>query len=413
MIKPSLILIMIAVLAIIGAGMLFYQGDRPEIKAPERVGNRILKDAVFDDKLKAIDIKKGDVSVRLERKDKTTWVLASHNNRPAKIDRIDQLIVDAGSAKIEGTREGKLERFGLDEKGLTQLAFDCGEKKHALILGKSPDFSKAFVKTDSGSAIYEVDKGLDISAGIRTEKDDRILDPTYFYDLRLLSIPVDSIIDVTVARGKDTVRVRKTIVGKDPLEPKSEVKKDDKFEWLIVEPEKQPADENAVSRITNQFITLNVKKYADGVSDKEAGLDAPTATVTLRTMDGVEHVLTFGRIEGEDVYLALKGRADKFVTYKFTFDNIALTLADLKKKEPPKANIEEPKPAPKPDYEKNLSADEKEKIRKEVETQMEQTPAPKPKSEAPPPPPPPVDKATGEPEPKAPPAVIKHEEKKD
>ncbi|HYF48463.1 MAG TPA: DUF4340 domain-containing protein [Planctomycetota bacterium] len=407
MIKPSVILALLVLLVLMAVGIFVYQGDRPSIKPVEKVGSPVLKDAKLTN-VTAIDIKKGDVAVRLEQKAEKQWIVASHNGRPAKLDRIDQLVLDVGQAKIESTREGKPETFGLDEKSQAQVHVTSGGEKYSLIVGKSPDYSKAFVKTDAAGPIYEVDKGLDMSIGVRTDKDERVLDPTYFYDLKLISVPVDDIIDITVTKGKDTVRVRRAIVDKELIEPKTEVAKDAKLEWRIVEPSQQPADDGAVGRITNQFIAMNFKKYVEGVSDKDAGLDNPSAKVAIKTKDGAEHVLTFGKIDGEDVYLSINGRSDKFMIYKFTFDQVALTLDDLKKKEPPKANVEEPKPLPAPDNQKNLTQEEKDKIRKEVEAQMPKAPEPKPKADAPPPPPP----VAPEPEQKAPPAVIKDDAEK-
>jgi hypothetical protein len=400
MIKPGFILALLAILVVVGLSYFLIQSDRPDIKAPEKVGDRILKDAKLDN-VTAIELKKDNIAIKIEKKEKN-WLITSQKNRPAKADRIEQLIGDAGGAKIESTRDGNPETFKLDDKERTELILTSNGTPYTLYLGKSPDYSKSFVSLDKGGVIYEVDRGLEMSAGVRTEKEARLLDPSYFYDLKVLTANADDIIDVAVKKGHDLVRVQRVIPGKGPVEPKQEIPKDTKLEWWITEPEGVAAEETAVTRITNSFISMNMKKYADGISDKDSGLDHPAAKIRIRLKDGTEHTMTFGKVEREDVYAAIDGRDDRFVIFKFTYDNVALTLNDLKKKEPGKdASVNEPRPNPQPNPADSLTPEEKERIRQATEAQMNNKPV-KPKDNIPTPPPLEPKKET-----KEPPAVIK------
>jgi hypothetical protein len=404
MIKPSLVVALLALCVVMGLGFFLIKEQRPAIKTPEKIGARLIKDASLAS-TNLIEIKKSGATIKLEKKDKN-WVLASHKNRLAKSDRIDQLLADTGSARIEGTRTGAPEKFALDEKNVTELSLSGGDKV-TLWLGKSPDYSKAFVRSEKDGPIYEIDKGLDTSAAVRTEKEDRILDPAYFFDLKIIGMSADEIIDIAIKKGNESVRVRR-FAGDKAVEPKQDLK-DAKTEWRIVEPEALPADDSGVSRVTNQVLSLNMKKYADGVSDADAGFDKPSATAKFVLKDGTEHLLTFGKIDGEDVYLSVNGKEDRYVIYKFTYDNLTLGVGDLKKKPETKDEGEKKSDAHEHTPGDGHVHDEKPAEKKE--------PAPAPvappaaKTEVPPPPPAKVEDQT---KPALPPAVVKQpaEEKK-
>jgi hypothetical protein len=68
MIKPGFILTLLGILVVVGLGYFLIQGDRPTITPPEKVGDRILKDVKFDG-ITAIEIKKDEVDVKIEKKD--------------------------------------------------------------------------------------------------------------------------------------------------------------------------------------------------------------------------------------------------------------------------------------------------------------------------------------------------------
>ena len=80
MIKPNVIIVLLVLCALLLAGFYLLKGDRPKVKLPAGLGEKLLKD--FNrDSVKTIEIKKGDVSLKMEKKDKD-WVLASQKGAP-------------------------------------------------------------------------------------------------------------------------------------------------------------------------------------------------------------------------------------------------------------------------------------------------------------------------------------------
>ena len=396
MIKPNMIIVLLLLCALLGVGFLLIKGDRPAVKPPSGQGEKLLK-GFNRDSVKTIEIKKGGVTLKLLKKDKEKdWTLASHKGRAAKRDRVDTLLDNVGMASKDPRNSTDAKLFHLDEKNRTEAVFESDAAKVTLYIGKSPDYNKSFVRTEEGGPIYEVDRGLDTDAGVRTEGDNRILDPAYFYDLSIkLASSADDIIDIAVKKGHEVVRVQKVLPGKGPVQPKQELGKDEKPVWWVTEPEGGPADDSNVSSIASNFTNLNAKSYADNVPEKERGLDKPSAKVVLRLKDGTQQTLTFGKIDSDDVILSIAGKPDPYKVYKYVYDSVT---KDLKKKEEEKKDEKKAEAAP---------------LKTEVKP-------PEPKSAAEPPknlvapttPPPPPAKIEQEAKPILPPAVTKESEPK-
>ena len=338
MIKPSAILLLLALFFVLMTGYLLIPASRPQVLAPAANGEKLIKEFNFDS-VKVIEIKKGDAQVKIEKKD-GNWVLPMQKNRPARKDRIEtQLIKDLKDAKLEDTRPGKDSLFGLDDAERTELTMFNETGKTTVYLGNSPATNKVFARPQPAGPVLEIDKGLDTLAGVRVDGTKRILDPAYFYDLKVLSYNNDDLIDIVIKKGHDVTRIQKVVPGKGPVEPKKEIAKDDKPVWWITEPDSGEADENSIKTIVSNFAALNVKSYADDVAEKDRGLDAPTAKVKLRLKDGTEHDLIFGKIGAEDVIVSIAGRQDVFKVYKYVYDTLT---RDFKKKDEEKKESGEP-----------------------------------------------------------------------
>jgi hypothetical protein len=160
-----------------------------------------------------------------------------------------------------------------------------------------------------------------------------VLDPSYFYDLTVLNINTDDLIDIAIKKGHDVLRLQKVIPGKGPLQPKQEPGKDDpKPVWWITEPDAGAADDAAIARLTGQT-HFNAKAYADTVPEKDRGFDKPAAKVKLRLKDGTEHSIIFGKVDPSEVFVQVEGRPDPYKIDKYIFDALTQDAGELKKKE--------------------------------------------------------------------------------
>jgi hypothetical protein len=367
MIKPSVIVILLAVCALLGIGILLVQGDRPIPTQTIKEGTPLIPDFKPAD-VNSVHIKKADTEIKMEKKD-GNWVLTSHKNRPAKVDRIDALLNNVRDAKLQGQRTGGDATFNLDAESRIELTMDGASGKTQLFLGKSPEWGKCFVRTtDSGPAL-ETDKPLDTDASARTEGSGRVIDVQHFYDLRIVAVSQDDVNEIVIARnnGKEVQTFKLQKVEPDqkaideakkaaeaepepepePASPHghagSKAKKDTtpKPVWWIVEPKKALADEAAVNSILSNLSNLNAKSYAEGLKPEDSGLMNPVAKATLVTKEGKQYAISFGKQEGDEVVLQIAGKNDLFKAYKYVLENLQ---KDLEKKE--EAEKEGPAVAP-------------------------------------------------------------------
>ena len=391
MIKPSTILVLLGLCALLALGFLVLKSSRPVPKPAEPFGSRLFPDGLGD--VKSIEIKKDGVTLKLDRKNKD-WFMTSQKNRPAKSERVSQLLTDSATASIIGPRSGAASLFKLDEQNRITVSFIRETGKTELFVGKSSDYSKAFVRTTPDGPILEIDRSLDNSAGVKTDVDVRTLDPALFYDLKLLALNANDVIELDITKKNEVIRLQRVIPGKGPLEPKQEPPKDGpQPEWRITAPENMAAEDGAVGRATSALANLNAKGYADEIEPGKAHLDDPLAKVKVRLKDGSEHDLVFGlELDKDDIILAVDGKPELYKVNGYIYEGLAQKLEDLKKKEPVKKEAAQKAP------EKKDAAAPADTEKSEDNTAPRSEPPPK--SEAPPPPPPPAKKdSTPTPEP--------------
>ena len=306
--------------------------DRPFVNSVAPTSSKVL-DALEPDKVKAIEIKKSGVEIKLERKDKN-WTMAGAKNRAANGERIDSLLSSLKDAIIVDPRSGDPKIFALDDAERTDVTLhrEAGDLK--LSVGKNNSLNASFIRKSGDEQVYEINKALDSDSGVRTENDKRVLDPTWFYDLKIFKISTDDIIDLAIKKGHNVVRIQRTIPGKGPIQPKQETAKDDpKPVWWITEPEGMEANDSTLNSICSNIANLNAKSYADTMPEKDRGLDKPGVKIRVLLKDGTEHTLTFGKIEGDDVVMSVSDKSDPYKVYKYVFDSVNKELADLKKKD--------------------------------------------------------------------------------
>ena len=389
----QLLISLLVLFGILTIAVVMFQGTRPIVNSAAAKKSKIL-DGLEPEKVASIGLKKGGVEVKLEKKDKS-WFLATSKNRAASTERVDSLLNSLKEASVVDTREGAPTVFEMDDAQRLDVTLHRESGDLKLIVGKNSGFNDGFVRKEGDETNYEIDKSIDSDAGVRTESDKRILDPAWFYDLKVFKITADDIIDVAIKKGHDVIRIQRVIPGKGPVQPKQELVKDDpKPIWWITEPEGFEANDATINSICSNLANLNAKSYADAVPEKDRGLDKPTVKVKLILKDGTEHNLAFGKIDGDDVVMSVSGKSDPYKVYKYVFDTVNKELADLKKKEEDKKDEKKDAGAPAPKF--------------QFPPNMVPQPGQHPVSPAvhlpPPPPPPPAAQA---PAPVLPPAVVK------
>ena len=338
--KTTLLSILLILGAVLLLGYVFIKGDRPDATSGDDQVGVLLKE-FSPDAVKSIVLKKGATEVELKRDDKK-WIMPKQKNRAALSSRVDDLLKGAKDALVVKPRSNKnLDIYQLSPAKRTEVVFEREAGKTRLSIGKPLEYSSSFVQREDLGGVLEIDKNLAQNAGVREEKSEFILDPAYFYDLAILADTPEDCIAITITKTGEAkggapaiekFQFVKTIPGKGPIAPKQEIGKDDKPVWEMIAPEKAPADEGKIASLCSTLLKLTAKGYADEVADKDRGLDKPAATVSLSLKDGTVRDISFGKIDKDEVFVAVAGKPDAFKVYKYVYDT-ATNTADLKKKE--------------------------------------------------------------------------------
>lgn len=342
--KMTLFLVSVIIVSVLLI-LNFVLGDRlPAPVSTDAERGMLLRDFKAD-AVTAISLKKGEVAIDLVKKEKE-WAMPLQKNRTAKIDRIIKLLGDIETAYNSGPRASKnLEPFDLTPSKRAEVTLDAGGKKTTLYIGKNLPETGSFVQRDANGAVLEVDKYLSTDAGVREEKGATVLDPAFFYDLKIFSDSADDAIDVVIKKGNEIFRIQKVLPGKGPLTANQKLTKEDKPEWWITEPEGGPAEEAKVRSICSTMLNLTGKGYADEIADKDRGFDKAPAKILIRLKDGAERSMTFGKIDGDDVLVSAVGKADAFKVNKYVYDTCTKT-DEIKKKEEKKEDPEKKEDKP-------------------------------------------------------------------
>jgi hypothetical protein len=374
MIKPGIILALLLLCVALLSAVYLIKGDRPRADALLKVGGHLV-DGIEAPDINSISIKKSSTEINLQRAARG-WTLASHKNRPVAEERMKELIAMILQTVVIDTREADDKDFELDAENRTEITINTPAGKKQIYVGASIDGlangapARSFARTSTTGPVYEIDSALDLAAGIVTENDKRVLDPRRFYDLKIMKVNSQEVIDIAIKKAHQLVRVQRVIPGKGTVPVGYTTQEGDaKPVWWITEPQGYPAEPIAVSQVLTQVMDLDAKAYADGVSLEQAGLAEPSAKIRIVMRNGAEHIFTFGKITGDQVYLKINNNENIFVVYRYRFDSMAIGFDDLKLKD---AVGSEPEALPRP----------KEIVPAKVDPQPRKSPV------APPPPPP-------------------------
>ncbi|MCD6496967.1 MAG: DUF4340 domain-containing protein [Deltaproteobacteria bacterium] len=168
--------------------------------------------------------------------------------------------------------------------------------------GKAYDGELVASSTGPGSVVFCVKK-RDVDMIARPERQLR--------DIKLLSLTADQLSRIEIRSGNSVLVVA-----------------DDKG-WKIVQPKlPKGQDESGMGRISKfiddvqaftvlGFIRPGTESATGGATVRPAyGLDKPTATLTLKTVDGREEILDIGSEQGQNLYVRRRGEQDVLTVYK-------------------------------------------------------------------------------------------------
>jgi hypothetical protein len=213
------------VFAVLVVAFLLVKPSRPEVTsgAGAKAGQALVKD-FKPDEVRNVKLVKGDRTIQLAKQG-DQWVVTSKGDRPADDGRVKSLLDAVRDAKVKEDRAGSKETFELDEKRRLSIQVSGADEKTlaSIVAGKSPDLGTGFVLDGQGDAakVLLVDQNFADKAQVSTENDKQLLSEDKWYDLKLLRITSEDVIDVAFQKGDQKWRIQKVIEGVGPVKPQS------------------------------------------------------------------------------------------------------------------------------------------------------------------------------------------------
>ncbi len=328
--KPKQTVILGVAVAVVIAGIVLYH----RVYQPRQQASRQAALSAFPGldsaKVAAIELQKGSYSIKLNKKGEH-WVVASEADYPADTEGITQMLDAAKSLRLADLASSKAKTHALfevtDDQGLKVKFLDQSGKSLAqLLVGKRGDnYGTAYFRKAGDDTTYLA--GQNLSSIFDRSKDT-------WKDKSIAQFEVSQPGELTIKGDKDTLTLRKVA---------------EKGAWELIEGETESlANKTVIEGILRGFGSLRTLEFP-AVDLKEAGLDSPGRSVTVKLPGNAEISLLVGKLDSANNRYYLK-RADLpaiFLVSKYQVDNLFKTKDELlSKEENPEASPQIPLPPP-------------------------------------------------------------------
>lgn len=301
------LLIFVALLIVV-----IYMQYRPE--KGERQGERPRPMAKIDtDKIQKIMVTARGATVVLTRKDKDSWKLTQPVDYPA-----DKQAVDSTIEKLRNLEFGDLvselaDKHGEyevnDQKGVRVVLSDGAKNMADFYLGKEID-SFTMLRLNGNNQIFQ-------AVGSLRPMFDR---------------------EIKGWRNRNIINFKSEEARKLEITTKegaiSLTRPDEKTAWKV-ERSSSPIDrldESTVSNVISSLSSLSAADFADDMKLDQAGLDQPSATLSVSLKAGEPITLLIGNHKNDDFWVQRKGASQVLVIKKFTAENLQKRPIDFRDK---------------------------------------------------------------------------------
>ncbi len=290
---------LLGIVIIIGLLVLLTRGSSNKQPGGPALLNRPLYSEFTAGEAAKIELTRAGEGVTLEKRGADWWI-AAPAEFPADAKGVKRLLDKVAALKpveLISTNPDKHALFEVGDKGL-QVAISGGDGKPlaAFTIGKrGANFSSTYIRK------VEADEVLLVADALKAQFDKQ---PKKWRDRTILSFDKETARQITIDDG-----VMKIVLDRD-----------DTGAWHITEPEEAPASKAALDGLLATLSNFEAADFDDDATLESAGLDTPSASITVNTSEGQALNLHIGKAKDdrytyarrgdrETVYLIFKGRA--------------------------------------------------------------------------------------------------------
>jgi hypothetical protein len=307
-------LTLVALLIILG--LIAYLFEWREVKEKkEAVERREIFPQFKEDEAATIEIKSKDRKVSLSKKEGKWLVSLNGSNYPAEKEEVENVFQTVKAMKRENvvsTYPAKYPVFEVDRENGVEVKLsklDNTPFAHFFVGKNGPDLFSTYIRVEGEKEVLLL-SGILKAAFYKELKDWR--------DKTIFNLKSEEIVQIDITSPKKKISL----------------KKDEKGNWEMVEPEKAKTKKEAVEGIVNTLATLKTYDFEDGADLKAAGLTNPSSRIQIGMKDNSSSTLLIGKEKDASKYYVK--RADNptiFLVQKYDLEPVMKDYAELKEGE--------------------------------------------------------------------------------
>jgi hypothetical protein len=291
-------------------GLVYFLNTRPD--KGERRGERLRPlPRIEATQIKQVAITAKGTTVVLAR-DGGSWKLTRPVGYPADkyaTDTLIEKIVKLETGDLVTEQRSRHAEYEVDDKGVHVVVSDGSKALLDFRLGKVVD-DFTMLRLDGKDQVYQAVGSL-----------------RFLFDREVKNWRKRSVIDF---KQEEARRLEITTAAGAILLTRS----DEKTPWKVDKSAEKidRIDDATISNLLSTLYSLSAFDFADGLTADKAGLDKPSATITVTLKDGKQLTLLIGGHKDDDYWVQRKGTPQIFVVKKYTVENLQRRPIDFRDK---------------------------------------------------------------------------------
>lgn len=331
----NLIVLALVLVVLVGAYVLT-QDRRPDL---DTTGGfvELVEGTLSTDDVYTLSLSKGDAEgITIVQRD-GNWVVASHHDAPANLNKVRTVLgnLETVSGELRSEDASVLDAYALDDDSAYHLEIldEGGAPMAALLIGKRSG-TGCFVREPGSDRVLLADHNFLSDFGLWAE-DRPAPNADLWIDMAVVKLDREAVRNVELITDTGTLALTKEFVdlataGEDSTETLPD---DNAYEWRVTGPEEFVASKTRADGVLASMVSLRARGLVGDTVADEYGLgdDARRAVVTLE--DGTSTTLRFGDATPDDeslLYFQVEGSPLVWTLPDYVAKNVFKSADDLK-----------------------------------------------------------------------------------
>jgi len=324
------------VLVVLVGGYILTQDRRPDL---DTTGGfvELVEGTLSTDDVYTLSLSKGDEDgVTVVQRD-GDWVVASHHDAPANLNKVRTLLgnLETVSGELRSEDASVLDAYALDDPNAYHLEVldESGTPMAALLIGKRSG-SGCFVREPGSDRVMLADHNFLSDFGLWAE-DRPAPKADLWIDMAVVKLERDAVRTVELVTGDGPLVLTKEFVDLgSAAEDSTETLPDaDAYEWRVTGPEEFVASKTRADGVLASMVSLRARGLVGDTVLDEYGLGEAARKAVVTLEDGTSTTLRFGGVTPDDeslLYFQVEGQPLVWTLPDYVAKNVFKSAEELK-----------------------------------------------------------------------------------